>query len=63
MALGDLGADVIKVERPGTGDGLVVGTSVDDSGQSAYFLAVNRNKLSVALDLDLETAGGFCSIS
>jgi glutaryl-CoA transferase len=55
MALGDLGADVIKVERPGTGDETRGwGPPFDERGESAYFLAVNRNKLSIALDLDLE---------
>lgn len=53
MALGDLGADVIKVERPGAGDETRGwGPPFDARGESAYFLAVNRNKLSLALDLD-----------
>jgi crotonobetainyl-CoA:carnitine CoA-transferase CaiB-like acyl-CoA transferase len=53
MALGDLGAHVIKVERPGIGDDTRGwGPPFDDRGESAYFLSVNRNKLSVAADLD-----------
>ncbi|MFN8574999.1 MAG: CoA transferase [Gemmatimonadaceae bacterium] len=53
MALGDLGADVIKVERPGTGDETRGwGPPFDAEGESAYFLSVNRNKLGIALDLD-----------
>src|SRR5436853_485105 len=52
MILGDLGADVIKVERPGPGDETRGwGPPFDASGESAYFLSVNRNKKSVALDL------------
>ena len=51
--LGDLGADVIKVERPGAGEwerGLeMMGELL--AGDSAAFLAMNRNKRSVALDL------------
>jgi crotonobetainyl-CoA:carnitine CoA-transferase CaiB-like acyl-CoA transferase len=51
MMLGDLGASVIKVERPSDGDETRGwGPPFDDRGESAYFLAVNRNKLSVALD-------------
>ncbi|MGQ0715533.1 MAG: CaiB/BaiF CoA transferase family protein [Gemmatimonadaceae bacterium] len=53
MMLGDLGADVIKVERPDTGDETRGwGPPFDDRGESAYFLSINRNKLSIAADLD-----------
>src|SRR3982751_2268422 len=56
MMLGDLGAHVIKVERPGTGDETRGwGPPFDDRGESAYYLSVNRNKLSVALDIEDET--------
>ena len=52
MILGDLGADVIKVERPGDGDETRGwGPPFNGEGESAYFLAVNRNKKSIALDL------------
>jgi crotonobetainyl-CoA:carnitine CoA-transferase CaiB-like acyl-CoA transferase len=55
MTLGDLGAQVLKVEQPGAGDETRGwGPPFDETGESAYFLSVNRNKLSVALDLDLE---------
>ena len=55
MMLGDLGADVIKVERPGAGDDTRGwGPPFDDRGESAYFLSANRNKLSIAADLDDE---------
>ncbi|MGH7664542.1 MAG: CaiB/BaiF CoA transferase family protein [Gemmatimonadaceae bacterium] len=53
MMLGDLGADVIKIERPGGGDETRGwGPPFDPGGQSAYFLSVNRNKLGLAADLD-----------
>jgi len=53
MTLGDLGADVIKVERPGLGDETREwGPPFDSRGESAYYLSINRNKLSIALDLD-----------
>ena len=52
MILGDLGADVIKVERPGSGDETRGwGPPFDERGESAYFLSINRNKLGVAADL------------
>lgn len=54
MMLGDLGADVIKVERPGAGDDTRGwGPPFDERGESAYFLSINRNKKSVAADLSL----------
>jgi crotonobetainyl-CoA:carnitine CoA-transferase CaiB-like acyl-CoA transferase len=52
MILGDLGADVIKVERPGAGDE-TRGWGPPFVGElSTYFVSVNRNKRSIALDLD-----------
>jgi crotonobetainyl-CoA:carnitine CoA-transferase CaiB-like acyl-CoA transferase len=52
MMLGDLGADVIKVERPGGGDETRGwGPPFDDRGESAYFLCTNRNKRSLTADL------------
>jgi crotonobetainyl-CoA:carnitine CoA-transferase CaiB-like acyl-CoA transferase len=56
MMLGDLGADVIKVERPVEGDETRGwGPPFNADGESAYFLAVNRNKKSLAADLADET--------
>ena len=49
--LGDLGADVWKVERPGTGDETRAWGPPFIADTSAYFLSVNRNKRSAALDL------------
>jgi crotonobetainyl-CoA:carnitine CoA-transferase CaiB-like acyl-CoA transferase len=55
MMLADLGADVLKVERPGVGDETRSwGPPHDDHGQATYFQAVNRNKRSVAIDLSGE---------
>lgn len=59
--LGDLGAEIIKVERPGTGDDtrswgppFVDKPERDSAARSAYFCSVNRNKYSVALDITTE---------
>ena len=52
MLLGDLGADVIKVERPATGDQARAWGPPFVGGESAYFLAANRNKRSITLNYD-----------
>jgi formyl-CoA transferase len=51
MLLGDLGADVVKVERPGTGDDTRQWGPPYVGDQSAYFLCCNRNKRSVTINL------------
>ncbi|MCC2654965.1 MAG: CoA transferase [Panacagrimonas sp.] len=50
--LGDLGAEVIKIERPLTGDDARAWTPPEWSGQSPTFLALNRNKRSLCVNLD-----------
>ena len=52
MMLGDLGADVIKVERRQTGDQSRSWGPPFVGSESAYFLATNRNKRSLSLDYD-----------
>src|ERR1700761_5895282 len=52
MLLGDLGADVVKVESPGSGDDTRQWRPPEWNGLSATFLAANRGKRSIAIDLD-----------
>ena len=56
--LGDYGADIVKVERPGKGDDTrawgppyVRDADGNDTSESAYYMAANRNKRSIALDM------------
>jgi len=51
LILGDLGAEVIKIERPGVGEGARGVPPYFFGGESAYFIAMNRNKRSMTLDL------------
>ncbi len=74
--LGDLGAEVIKIERPGEGDDtrkwgppFVTGPDGEDTTESAYFLSANRNKRSVSIDISKPEGQdlardliGFCDI-
>ncbi len=51
MMLGDMGAEVIKVEPPGTGDDTRGWGPPFAAGEAAYFLGVNRNKRSITLNM------------
>ena len=58
QTLGDLGADVVKVERPGAGDDtrgwgppFLRDADGAETAESAYYLGTNRNKRSIAIDL------------
>jgi crotonobetainyl-CoA:carnitine CoA-transferase CaiB-like acyl-CoA transferase len=54
MLLGDMGADVVKIERPGAGDDSRAWGPPFLDGESLWFLSVNRNKSSVTLDYSAE---------
>lgn len=54
MLLADLGADVVKIERPGCGDDARAFGPFLPSGESAYFAGINRGKRSIVLDLKHE---------
>ncbi|QBJ96781.1 CoA transferase [Rhodococcus sp. ABRD24] len=55
MLLGDLGAEIVKIERPGVGDDTRAwGPPFDNEGNATYFNSVNRNKTSLVLDLGTE---------
>jgi crotonobetainyl-CoA:carnitine CoA-transferase CaiB-like acyl-CoA transferase len=56
MQLGDLGAEVIKVEQPGRGDDTRAFAPPYQGDEAAYFLSVNRNKKSITLDMKTAAA-------
>ncbi|HYY55572.1 MAG TPA: CaiB/BaiF CoA-transferase family protein [Candidatus Dormibacteraeota bacterium] len=56
MILGDHGAEVVKVELPGTGDETRLWAPPFVDGESAYYLSINRNKRSITLDLKRDLA-------
>ena len=58
LILGDLGAEVIKIEKPGIGESSRGMPPYSFEGQSAYFIAMNRNKKSMTLDLKSEQGKG-----
>jgi crotonobetainyl-CoA:carnitine CoA-transferase CaiB-like acyl-CoA transferase len=69
-SLADLGADVIKVERPGVGDETrtwgppwLRDREGRETRESAYFLSTNRGKRSITVDLAQPAGRGWCSTS
>ena len=56
MMLGDMGAEVIKIERPEVGDDTRAFAPPYQGQESAYFLSVNRNKKSLTLDIKQDSA-------
>jgi hypothetical protein len=59
MMLGDLGAEIIKVERPDTGDDTRAWGPPFAGGESAYYLCCNRNKKSIVIDLRSRAASSW----
>ena len=59
MILGDLGADVIKIERPGVGDQSRQWAPPYIGDQGCYYLAVNRNKRGIALNIRADAGRDF----
>ena len=57
MLLGDMGAEVLKIERPGSGDDTRAWGPPFLGGESAYFLSINRNKRSLTLNLKSAEGG------
>jgi formyl-CoA transferase/CoA:oxalate CoA-transferase len=57
MTLGDLGADVVKIERPAEGDDTRAWSPPAWEGIATAYLSANRNKRSLALDLDVPESG------
>ena len=61
--LGEFGADVIKVERPGAGDNLRRFGTDTECGDTLVWLSESRNKRSVTIDLGAERGRGCCASS
>jgi crotonobetainyl-CoA:carnitine CoA-transferase CaiB-like acyl-CoA transferase len=65
--LGDLGAEIIKVEKPFAGDDtrlwgppFLKDANGHDTSESAYYLSTNRNKKSIAIDITCKAGAGAC---